>query len=261
MKKLVLALFMLGTLAASQGRIAWYGEREFDENVASLERQGYTVKYVDSIDEKTLSRYDVLVVCLAEPSQKEKEAILDFVEAGGGLLILYNAMTHSSIEEVLSGYQLEKTAEGDSNIVFPFLPEDKIDELRKRISISQKGKGRTLAVGYDPVAFQAVSLLFDVDKLLEFGMDWLCQDWHAEQTQSEIAKNRFSLAVVLGIVAVALIAGYVLYRKRKLKAPEKPESKESEKAEKIRELKARFVYGEVSRDEYQRELERLEHSD
>jgi uncharacterized membrane protein len=260
MKKLVLALFMLVVLAASQGRIAWYGEREFEESVASLERQGYTVKYIDSIDEKTLSRYDVLVVCLAEPSQDEKEAILNFVEAGGGLLIVYNALTHDNIEEVLSEYQLERAAEADSNIVFPFLPEEKLDELKKRISISQKGKGRIFTVGYDPVTFQAVNLLFDVDNLFKFGMDWLCQDWHVEQTQREVARTRFSFIVLLGIVAAALVTGYFLYKKQKSGAPEKPESKESEKAEKIRELKAKFVYGEVSRDEYQKELERLEHS-
>ncbi|MBU6997612.1 MAG: hypothetical protein HXS41_08805 [Theionarchaea archaeon] len=260
MKKSVLALSVLVMLASSQGRIAWYGEKEFEGNITSLEQEGYTVKYIESIDEKTLSRYDVLVLCLTEPSDQEKGVILDFLEAGGGLLILYNAMTHDNIEDVLSAYQLERAAEADSNIVFPFLPEDKIDELKKRISISQQGKGRILAVGYDPLTFQAVSLLFDVDSLLKFGMDWLCQDWHVEQTQREVTRTRFSIMVLLGVAAATLVIGYFLYRKKMSGAPESSESKESQKAEKIRELKARFVYGEVSRDEYKKELKKLERS-
>ncbi len=260
MKKFVLALFMMVMLASSKGRIAWYGEREFDESITSLEQQGYTIKYIDSIDEKTLSLYDVLVVCLTEPSQAEKEAILTFVDEGGGVLILYNALTYDKIEDVLSQYQLERTAEINTDIVFPFLPTERVDELRKRVSVSQKGKGRIFAVGYDPLTFQTVSLLFDVDNLFKFGMDWLCQDWHVEQTQREVARKRLSFVVPVVFLVAALTVGYFLYRKRK-SAVKKPEPEKSEKAEKIRELKAKFVYGEVSRDEYQRELERLERSD
>jgi hypothetical protein len=260
MKKLVLALFMVVMLASSKGRIAWYGEREFEESITSLEQQGYTIKYIDSIDEKTLSLYDVLVICLTEPSQNEKEAILTFLDEGGGLLIVYNALTYDKIEDVLAQYQLERTAEINTDIVFPFLPTERVDELRKRVSVSQKGKGRIFAVGYDPLTFQTVSLLFDVDNLFKFGMDWLCQDWHVEQTQREVAKKRISFVVPAVFLVAALAVGYFLYKKRK-SVPKKPESEKSEKAEKIRELKAKFVYGEVSRDEYQRELERLERSD
>lgn len=260
MKKFVLALFMMVMLASSKGRIAWYGEREFEESITSLEQQGYTIKYIDSIDEKTLSVYDVLVICLAEPSQAEKEAILTFVDEGGGLLILYNALTYDNIDNVLSQYQLERTVETNTDIVFPFLPTERVDELRKRVSVSQKGKGRIFAVGYDPLTFQTVSLLVDVDNLFKFGMDWLCQDWHVDQTQREVARKRLILVVPVVLLATALAVGYFLYRKRK-STGKKPESEISEKSEKIRELKAKFVYGEVSRDEYQRELERLERSD
>ena len=260
MKKLVLAIFMVVILTSSKGRVAWYGEREFEESIQSLEQEGYTIKYIDSINERTLSLYDVLVVCLVEPSQNEKEIILNFVEEGGGLLIIYSVISHENIEDVLTEYHLENIANMETDIVFPFLPEDRIDELKRRIAVSQKGKGRIFVVGYDPLTFQTISLFLDVKSIFKFGMNWLCQEWHVKQTQ-QVVSRRLTLFIVPVIIVAALILGFYFYRKRAKVKAKKPEKPGSEKAEKIRELKARFVYGEVSREEYQRELESLEHSD
>ncbi|KYK35005.1 MAG: hypothetical protein AYK18_03995 [Theionarchaea archaeon DG-70] len=86
MKKAILAVILLMAVLSSKGRIAWYGEQEFEEPVAALKEEGYTVQYIDALDEETLSFYDVLVLCFAEPSPEERDTILAFVEEGGGLL-------------------------------------------------------------------------------------------------------------------------------------------------------------------------------
>ena len=266
MKQVVLTLFVFMVLASSEGRIAWYGEREFENSVTSLEQEGYTVKYIDTIDEKTLSLYDVLVICFTEPTDDQKETILTFVEEGGGLLLIYNVMTYGSIDDAFSDYGLEKTAAVEGSFIFPFLPQDKIEELKKRVAFSQKGKGRAVAVGYDPLSYQTVSLLIDEGRIFSFGLDWLCQEWHVEQTQKALARRRIVFLVPLVILAAAVVGGYYVYRKKKTKPakPTKPKEsvkpEESKKQEQIRELKAKFVYGELSRDEYQRKVEELERS-
>lgn len=252
-------------LASSEGRIAWYGEREFESSVTSLEQEGYTVKYIDTIDEKTLSLYDVLVICFTEPTEDQKETILTFVEEGGGLLIIYNVMTYGTIDDAFSDYGLEKTAAVEGDFIFPFLPQDKIEELKKRVAFSQNGKGRAVAVGYDPLSYQTVSLLIDEGRIFSFGLDWLCQEWHVEQTQKALARRRIAILVPLIILAAVVVGGYYVFKKKtkpakptKRKESAKPE--ESEKQEQIRELKAKFVYGELSRDEYHQKIEELERS-
>jgi hypothetical protein len=259
MKKAVAALFVLMVLAAPKGRVAWFGEREFESSVESLEKAGYTVKYINTLDEETLSAYDVLVICFAEPTQDQKEAIFTFVEKGGGLLIIYNIISYPTIKEVLAEYELESalenTLEVEDIFVFPFLTQERIEDLKKRIAVSQKGEGRALAVGYDPLTFQTVSLLIDLDSIFTFGVDWLCQDWHVEQTQAQLAKRRVTMVIPVVVVAAALLVGYYVFKTRKPKP-----SKEADKAGQIRELKAKFVYGELSKDEYHKELEKLERS-
>lgn len=253
MKKAVLIAFVM-VLLASKGRVAWYGEREFESSVTSLEEEGYTVHYIDTIDEETLLLYDVLVLCFADPTQEQKDAILDFVEKGGGLLIIYNVMAYPNVEDVFTEYNLGKPidTESGSDIVFPFLSKETVEEMRRRIALSQRGRGRVITVGYDPLTFQTVSLLLDVDNVFTFAMGWLCQDWHVERTERILARRRNALIVPVVVVAAGLLVGYYLLKKRKRKAPDK--------AEQIRELKAKFVYGELSKDEYQRELEKLEGS-
>lgn len=259
MKKAVLALLVFMVLASSKGRVAWYGEREFESSVQSLEQEGYTVQYVTTIDEDTLSAYDVLVICFAEPSQAQKAAIQDFVEEGGGLLIIYNVILYPTIEEVLSEYELksgvESSLEMERIFVLPFLKEEQIEDLKKRIGISQRGKGRVLAVGYDPLTFQTLSLLLDVDSIFSFGIDWLCQAWHVEQTEEFLARKRLQIVIPVVVAAAVLIAGYYVYKRRKSFKP-----KHDDKEEQIRELKAKFVFGELSKDEYHEELKRLERS-
>ncbi|KYK28157.1 MAG: hypothetical protein HXS48_21045 [Theionarchaea archaeon] len=253
MKKVVLTTLVFMVLLASKGRVAWYGEKEFESSVKSLEEEGYTVKYISTIDEETLSVYDVLVICVAEPTQEQRDVILDFVEKGGGLLIIYNVIAYPNVEDVFAEYNLEKPPdiETGSDIIFPFLEKDTVEEMRKRIAVSQKGRGRIITVGYDPLTFQTVSLLLDVDSIFNFAMSWLCQDWHVERTQKVLARRRFAFLVLVVVVAAGLAAGYYLFRKRKGKR------KESDKSEQIRELKAKFVYGELSKDEYQKELEKV----
>ena len=88
-------------------------------------------------------------------------------------------------------------------------------------------------------------------------MDWLSQEWHVEQTQEILAamQRRLLIPVVVAAAVAAAAGGYYVFKRKK-----KPLKLESDKSEQIRELKARFVYGELSKDEYQRELEKLEHS-
>lgn len=248
MKKIALAALIIVAALSSKGRVAWYGEREFLDSVKALEDEGYTIKYIDTLDEETLSFFDGLVICFAEPSQKEKDTVLTFVEKGGGLLIIYNAIQYPEANHVFSQYGLEKTLDTESDIVFPFLAKETVEEMKKRIAVSQKGRGRIITVGYDPLTFQTISLLVDVDRIFSFGLSWLCQDWHVKMTQQLLARRRIAIIVPVLVVAVGLVGGYYLYRRRK---------KRPDKAEKIRELKARFVYGELSRDEYQKELEKL----
>ncbi len=257
MKKVVLIVFVFMVLASSKGRIAWYGEKEFESSVTTLEEEGYAVNYITTIDEETLSVYDVLVICFEEPAQEQRDVILKFVEEGGGLLIIYNVISYPSVEDVLSEYGVENTLSMERDIVFPFLGEETVEELKKRTATSHKGKGRIITVGYDPVTFQAVSLLLNVDSIFVFGMDWLSQEWHVEQTQEMLAAMRMRLLipVVVAAAVVAAVGGYYVFRRKK-----KPLKAEPDRSEQIRELKARFVYGELSKDEYQRELEKLEHS-
>ncbi|KYK35006.1 MAG: hypothetical protein AYK18_04000 [Theionarchaea archaeon DG-70] len=158
---------------------------------------------------------------------------------------------------MLSQYGIEDTFSTERDVIFPFLTDETIEELKKRIGASQRGRGRIITVGYDPITFQAVSFLFDVDTIFTLGMDWLCQDWHVEETQKALAAKRMRIIIpVVAIVAAGLMVGYYLYRRRKKPA----KTEESDKQRQIRELKAKFVYGELSKDEYQRELERLERS-
>lgn len=264
MKKAILAVILLMAVLSSKGRVAWYGEQEFEEPVAALKEEGYTVQYIDALDEETLSAYDVLVLCFAEPSPEERDIILAFVEEGGGLLIIYSTATYPEAHDVLSQYGIGDTFSTERDVIFPFLTDETIEELKKRIAASQRGRGRIITVGYDPITFQAVSFLFDVDTIFTLGMDWLCQDWHVEETQKALAAKRMKIIIpVIVIVAVGLAVGYYLYRRRKRPAErleKKPEKKESDKQGQIRELKAKFVYGELSKDEYQRELEKLERS-
>ena len=256
---------------SAEGRVAWYGEREFEDVVQSLEKEGYTIEYIDTIDKETLLMYDVLVVCLREPTKSQKEVIDDFVKNGGGLLLIYDAVS-SEKADILSAYKVENTLKVDE--VFPFLTEDvveelpsliqkAVEELKKQVSVSQKEGGNILLVGYDPLTFDTLSSLMDavsifgfgLDKLFSIGMDWLCQDWHVEQTQAVIAEKQIKLVVpAVVVVALLVVVGYVLQKRKK----EKPEL--TNKEEQIRELKARFVYGELSRDEYRQELEKLERS-
>lgn len=257
MNKVVLALLVVIVLS-SEGRVAWYGEREFEDSVQSLEKEGYTISYIDTIDEETLLLYDVLVVCLTEPSQSQKDVIDDFVSKGGGLLLIYNAISYPEIADILSEYNVESTLEGEVDMVFPLLTEEVVERLRKRVAVSQKGRGRIVMVGYDPLTFQTISLLMDVDSIFSFGLDWLCQDWHVKQTQELLAQKQVKLVVpVVVVAAILLLVGYVVVRRKKGKK-EKPGL--SDKEEQIRDLKARFVYGELSRDEYHQELEKLERS-
>jgi LPXTG-motif cell wall-anchored protein len=256
MKKLVLAIFIIMMLSSSRGRVAWYGEREFETSAQSIKQEEYTLEYINKIDEKTLSLYDVLVICFAEPSQDQKDAIEIFVREGGGLLIIYNIISYPKIEDLLSEYGLAGTYEMETGIVFPFLTGSTVEELKKRIAFSQKGRGKVIVVGYDPLTFKTVSLLLDIDSIFSFGIDWLCQDWHVDQTQKLLARKRIEIAVPVIGVAALLVVGFYFYKRRK----KKPEQTKSDKLEKVRELKARFVYGELSRDEYQREMEKLERS-
>jgi uncharacterized membrane protein len=254
MNKVVLLLVMI--VLSTEGRVAWYGEEEFEDSVQSLEKEGYTIEYIDTIDEETLLLYDVLVVCLSEPSKNQKEVIDDFVKKGGGLLLIYNAVSYPEIADVCSEYNVESTLEGETVMVFPLLAEDAVEKLKKRVAVAQKEKGRIVMVGYDPLTFQTISLLMDVDSIFRFGMDWLCQDWHVKQTQALLAERWVNLVVpAVVVVAVLVLVGYVLQKRKKKEKP-----KLSDREEQIRELKARFVYGELSRDEYRQELEKLERS-
>jgi len=268
MKKLVLVILVFMVLASSKGRVAWYGEREFEDTVKSLKEEGYTVEYITTIDEETLSVYDVLVLCLEKSSPEQLDVIMTFVEKGGGLLIIYDVVSYPEVGDVLSEYEIGDTVSMERDIIFPFLKEETVEDLKKRIAAAERGEGRIIAVGYDPITFQTVSLLLDLDNIFTFGIGWLCQDWHVELTQEILAEKRMNLLVPVAVVAVLMAAGYyVLKRKGKPgkvepdKAEKIPKFKvEPDKAEKIRELKAKFVYGELSKEEYQEELEKLERS-
>lgn len=254
MKPLILVTLVLLMISASQGRVAWYGEREFEDTIASLEHQGYTINYITDINEKTLSVYDVLVVCLREVSPSQKEVILQFVEEGGGLLIIYDIALYPEIEDILSQYTLEKTAAVESPFLQSLLSDELVEELKKRVAVSEKGKGRIIAIGYDPVTAQALTLLGGENTVFVLGLDWLSQDWHVEKVQNMLVKNRIRtlIPVIVGIVLVILIGYFFLKRPRNI------QTGLTEKEEEMRELKAKFVYGELSKEEYQRELKKLE---
>lgn len=251
MKKLIL-IAVLFLLLSSKGRIAWYGEREFEQNVSSLKQEGYTIGYIDKIDEKTLAFYDVLVICFADVTPEQKDTIRAFVKEGGGLLIVYNVMTYPQVEDVVSAYDIENPLKLESDVAFPFLTKEVVENLKKRIAISQSGKGRIILVGYDPLTFQTVSFVLDINSIFKFGLGWLCQDWHVEKTQELLNQRRLVMLAPVVVAAAGFITGYYLLKRKKKKV---------DKSEQIRVLKAKFVYGELSRDQYQKELEKLERSE
>jgi hypothetical protein len=255
MNKLILASVILLAVSASQGRVAWYGEEEFEDIVPSLKSEGYTINYITEIDKDILSVHDVLVVCLTKVSPSQKEVILRFVEQGGGLLIIYDIASYPEVEDILSVYNLEKITDVENPFLLSLLSDELIEEIKKRVALSEKGRGRIIAIGYDPVTAQALTLLKGEETIFLMGLEWLCQDWHVKQVQNIIMKNRIKTVVPI-VIVIALIALIGFYFFRRTKTVKKPGL--TDKEEKIRELKARFVYGELSKKEYQQELERLE---
>ncbi|MGD2248532.1 MAG: hypothetical protein PVF58_08995 [Candidatus Methanofastidiosia archaeon] len=255
MNKLILASVLLLAVSASQGRVAWYGEEEFEDSIASLKSEGYTITYITEIDEDILAVHDVLVVCLTKVSPSQKDVILRFVEEGGGLLIIYDIASYPQVEDILSVYNLEKAPDTENPVFLSLLSDELIKEIKKRVAFSEKGKGRIISIGYDPVTAQALTMFRGEEAIFVMGLEWLCQDWHVEQVQNIIMKNRMKTVIPI-VIVIALLAFIGFYFFKRSKPTKRPGL--TDKEEKIRELKARFVYGELSKKEYQQELERLE---
>jgi len=89
---------------------------------------------------------------------------------------------------------------------------------------------------------------------------------HDQQVQQSLMKNQSEMMVPIALAVTGLVAGYYLFRKGNEKKKQErmqrtvKKIKEKKKEEQMRKLKARFVYGELSRDEYRKKLKELDFS-
>lgn len=89
-----------------------------------------------------------------------------------------------------------------------------------------------------------------------------------KQTQMSLAGNLIKIISPVVVAVGSLVGGYYFFKRRqkgkKLEQVEdfyERKKQRTEKLRQIRELKAQYVYGELSKDEYQKKLEELERSD